>query len=68
LNNIPGWWATTTPDSNTVYVAMPFINQLAAFDVRDKVEKARISFPPGARAYRMLVVNAPRSAPPSAGQ
>ena len=56
------YWIMPTKDSKTVYVACPSSDEVIAFDVATKKEKARIQFPERSRPTRMLTVAAPRSA------
>ena len=54
------YWNVTSKDGKTVYVACPSSDDLIAFDVATKKEKARFQFPKGSHPTRMLVVAAPR--------
>jgi YVTN family beta-propeller protein len=61
------YWATTSLDGNTVYVAASPNHFVIAYDVATKKQKARIDLPK-LSPKRMLVVNVPRNMRSSASR
>ncbi len=55
------YWIVPSKDGKTIYVTCPSSDELIAFDVLTKKEKARIPFPQGSHPTRMLTVAAPAS-------
>jgi DNA-binding beta-propeller fold protein YncE len=55
------YWIVPSKDGKTIYVNCPSSDELIAFDVLTKKEKARIQFPKGSHPTRMLTVAAPAS-------